>query len=162
GVGWDREGVGVGAGDADGACAERKRLEGVRAPADAAVEKDGDGRPDRFENGRQRVERRDLTVDLAAAVVRDDDPVDAELDGAAGVGRVEHALEQGRQRREGAQRLDLFPAERGPSEEVEEEANGRAGPARAEVRERVPRVAAGEPDERPRGLPGDGTARPRV
>ena len=53
--------------------AERERLDDVGAAADAAVEEHLDPAVDRVDHLRQRVERRRDAVELAAAVVRDDE-----------------------------------------------------------------------------------------
>ena len=63
-------------GRGDGVGAEGERLEHVGAGADAAVEEDRQLVADRLGDRRQGVERGDRAVDLAAAVVGDDDPVD--------------------------------------------------------------------------------------
>ena len=78
--------------------AERHRLHHVGAGAHAGVEQHGDRAVDGLEHGRQRVERGDGAVDLAAAVVRHDDAVDARVDRGPGVVGVEDALEHDRQR----------------------------------------------------------------
>ena len=67
------------------ACAQRERLGDVGAAADAAVEIDLDPSGDRVDHLRQRVERRRSSVELAAAVVRDDDRRRAVLDRQLGV-----------------------------------------------------------------------------
>ena len=65
-------------------------------------------------NGEQkRVERRDRAVNLATAVVGDDDPSEAELRGAARVVGMQDALEQHREVGAAAQGRDVVPRERG-------------------------------------------------
>ena len=56
-----------------GARAERERLDDVGAAADAAVDQHLDAAVDRLDHLGQRVDRRRDAVELAAAVVRDDD-----------------------------------------------------------------------------------------
>ena len=72
----ERQAPDVGAAEADGVGAEGERLEHVGAAADAAVEEDRQLVADRLGDRRQGVERGDRAVDLAAAVVGDDDAVD--------------------------------------------------------------------------------------
>src|SRR5579859_3909096 len=74
-----RERVGVRPADADRARAEREGLERIRAAADATVEEHRDPAGDRGHDPGQCVERRDRAIDLAAAVIRDDESVDAVL-----------------------------------------------------------------------------------
>ena len=69
--------------------AQRDGFENVRTPPDAAVDRDldaalGDGRA-----GAERVEGGGGVVELAAAVVGDDDAVDRVLDRELDVGRVQ-------------------------------------------------------------------------
>ena len=61
------------AADHDGACAERERLQRVGSASDAAVEQHLRTSVDGLDDLRQSVEGRSDTVQLAAAVVRDDD-----------------------------------------------------------------------------------------
>src|SRR5688572_16393000 len=58
--------------DEDCASAQRERHRDVRAPAYAAVEVHLGAVADRLDDLRQRLQRRDRAVELAAAVVRDD------------------------------------------------------------------------------------------
>ena len=74
----DRERVGVRAAEEHGVGAERHRLQHVGGRADAAVHQH-DRVGQRVAHLDERVERGDGAVDLAAAVVRDDDAVDAVL-----------------------------------------------------------------------------------
>ena len=59
--------------DEHGARAERERLDDVGAAPDAAVDEHLDPPVDRLDDLGQRVDRRRDAVELAAAVVRDDD-----------------------------------------------------------------------------------------
>ncbi len=83
--------------EADRVGAERERLEDVGAGADAAVEQHGELVAHRLAHARQRVERADRAVDLATAVVGDDQPVDAGVEREPRVLGVEDALEHDRQ-----------------------------------------------------------------
>ena len=81
--------------------------------ADAAVEQHGELVADRVDDARQRVERGDRAVDLAAAVVGDDDAVDAARRRArARVVGVQDALEDDRQPRLLAQPRQVVPRQR--------------------------------------------------
>ena len=92
----DAEAVRIGPADQDCPRAERECLERVRASADAAVQEDRNAAVDRLDDTGQRFDRRDRAVDLAAAVVLDQDPVHPRVDRAAGVVRVQDALEHDR------------------------------------------------------------------
>ena len=105
----DGETVRVGTAEEHRVGAERERLDDVGASADAAV--DEQRKVDRRAHLLERVERRDRAVDLAAAVVRDDDAVDLRRDRAPRVLRGEHALHEQRQRG-----LRAKPREVGPRE----------------------------------------------
>ena len=83
------EAVEVGAADHAGVCAEGKRFDDVCAAADAAVEDDFGPAADGVDDGGQGVDRGGCLVELAAAVVGDDDGADAHVDGADGVVGVE-------------------------------------------------------------------------
>ena len=86
----------VGAADHHRAGPERQRLDDVAAAADAAVEQHLDLVADRVDDRRQRADRRRRAVEVVAAVVGDRDRVGADLDRAAGVVGVHHALDQKR------------------------------------------------------------------
>ena len=127
----EREAVGVRAADEHRPCAERDRLERVGAAVDTAVEEHRDPVADRLDDRRQRVERRDRAVDLAAAVVGDDDAVDPVLDGRPRVVGVEYALEQDGQLRKAAEERQVGPGERRTGVDLEELPHGRARAGRA-------------------------------
>src|SRR6266496_907218 len=74
----DREPVHERPPDEDGTRAEAQRLDDVGAAADAAVEQHLGAAGDGVRDLRQHVERPDARLELPAAVVRDDDAVDAE------------------------------------------------------------------------------------
>ena len=97
----------------------------VGAGADAAVEQHGEVVADRVGDRRQRVERGDLAVDLAAAVVGDDDAVDPALARRRGVLGMKDPLEQDRQVGRRAQELEVVPAQLGVGELHDELADGR-------------------------------------
>ncbi len=73
--------------------AERQRLDHVEPAADAAVEQHLGAAADRLDDAGSAADGRGRVVELAAAVVRHDDRVDADLGGTAGVLGIEHALE---------------------------------------------------------------------
>ena len=100
---------------------------------------------------RQRLDRRGRAVDLAAAVVGDDDPVDALVDRAAGVVGVQDALEQDRQLRALAQERQVLPRQRRPRVDAREGLHGGARVARAQARHEAVRVGARELHERAQG-----------
>ena len=72
---------------------ERHHLDHVKAGPHAAVDEHLGAVADRLGDGRQRTGRRRHRVELTTAVVGDDHAVDADLDGAAGVLGVKHALD---------------------------------------------------------------------
>jgi hypothetical protein len=72
----DREPVHVRSAQEDGVRSECERLEDIGAPANPAVHQDGCIGADSGTDLQQRVERGNRTVDLAPAVIRDDDAVD--------------------------------------------------------------------------------------
>src|SRR5947209_246549 len=74
------EAVCVGAADEDGAGAEGERLDDVAAAADAAIEEHLGPPFHSIDDFRQNAERRGDAVELAAAVVRDDDGIGAVVD----------------------------------------------------------------------------------
>ena len=94
------------------ACAERERLDDVRAAADPAVDEHLDAAADRLDDLRQHVDRRGDAVELPAAVVRDDDPRGAVLAREARVLGGEHALDEHRQPRLAGEPLDVAPRQR--------------------------------------------------
>ena len=79
------EPVEVGPADQDGAGAQRDRRDDVRAAQDAAVDVDLGAVADRRDDRRQLLERGRRPVELAAAVVGDDDRVGAGVDDGARV-----------------------------------------------------------------------------
>src|SRR5687767_7417711 len=91
-----REAVDVGAADEHRVRTEGQGLEGVAARADPGVEEHGHLVADRPGDRSQRVERGDRSVDLAAAVVGDDDSVDLVPDRKPGVVWALDPLEQDR------------------------------------------------------------------
>ena len=92
-------------------CAERQRLQHVRAAPDATVDQQRQIRADRVDDARQRVDGRRDRVEVAAAVVRDEDAGDPLLAREHGVVRIEHALQQHRQLRQRLEPLDVLPGE---------------------------------------------------
>ena len=72
--------------------AQRDGLEDVRAPPDAAVDPDLDAAPGDGRAGPERVQGGGGVVELAAAVVGDDDAVDGVLDRELDVGRVKDCV----------------------------------------------------------------------
>ena len=82
------------------------------AAADAAVHQHGCVRADLVPHLDERVERGDRAVDLAAAVIRDDDPVDTVLERQPRIVAAEHALHEDRQIGAGAQPVQVGPGER--------------------------------------------------
>ena len=69
--------------------AQRDGLEDVRAPSDAAVDRDLDAAPGDGGAGAEGVEGGGRVVELAPAVVGDDDAVDGVLDRELDVGGVQ-------------------------------------------------------------------------
>src|SRR6185437_1253135 len=82
--------------DEDGVGAERQGDGDVDAATDAAVDQHRDAPGDRLDDLRQRFGGGHGPVELAAAVVGDDDPGDAVLDREGGVLGGEHALDEER------------------------------------------------------------------
>ena len=97
--------------DQHGLRAERERLDHVGSPADAAVEEDLGAPGRRLHDLGQRVEGRGDPVELAPAVVGDDDPRAAVLAGEQRVLGGEDALDQERERALLAQPLEVAPGE---------------------------------------------------
>src|SRR5579883_3043806 len=89
---------------------EAQRDQDVGVAAHAAVEHDGQPVAERGVNGRQDVERGRRLVELAAAMVRDDDAVDADLGGAQGVGRMHDAFDDQRAREQLAVAFEVAPS----------------------------------------------------
>ena len=116
---------------------ERERLGDVGAAPDAAVEVDLGAACDRVDHLRQRVERGGSAVELAAAVVRDDDRRRAVLDRELGVLGGDDALQHDGQLRLARDPLEVAPRDRGV--EQRELVGGilrRVADRRAGVRER--------------------------
>lgn len=84
---------------------QRECFQYVRAAANAAVEDQGHAPDPRGDRG-ERIER-------AAAMVGDDEPVDAAFQGARGIVRMDDAFEKQRKRRSGPQRRPNVAAGRG-------------------------------------------------
>ena len=95
-----------------GARPESERRRDVAAPPDAAVEEHLDPVSNRVDDRRQRLQRRHHSVELPAAVIRDDDARRAVLRRENGVVRVEHALDDDRNRNRGGEPLEVAPVER--------------------------------------------------
>src|SRR5690606_15399104 len=93
--------------------AERDRAHHVLAATNAAVHVDLDVAADRVEDGRERRDRRGRAVELASAVVRDDDRVGPGARGDPGVLGIEDALEDQLAAPALANPLDVGPGERG-------------------------------------------------
>ena len=120
----DREPVGVRPADERRVGAERHRLDDVRAVADAAVHQHRRLVADAGADIDERVERRDRPVDLPAAVVGDDDPVDSGGDGPLRVLRGEHTLHEHRQVGQLAEPGEVVPG-KGEMRERREHRRGR-------------------------------------
>src|SRR5690606_21137393 len=88
----DREPPQIGAPNAAGRGAERECLEDVDASRYAAIDKHGNGAVHDLADGRQRVDGRDRVLELAAAMVRDLDRVNAPRHRLFGVRRIEDTL----------------------------------------------------------------------
>ena len=114
----EAEAVDVGPPVEDRGGAQRHGLDHVGAGAHARVEQDRDGAADRLEHPRQRVERRDGAVDLAAAVVGHDDAVHSGLHRGAGVVGVQDALEHDGQRGLVPQPGEVVPGQRRVAEDA--------------------------------------------
>ena len=95
-------------------------------PPDAAVGQDRHAAVDRLQDLRQDLDRRRHRVELASAVVGDDQAVDALLRGAPGIGRVEHPFEEDRQLRDLTHPRQVFPAQGGVEELIDELGQGRS------------------------------------
>ena len=120
--------------------AEGERLDHVGAAADAAVDEHRHPAADRLDHGRERLNRGEGAVELAAAVVRHDEPVDASLDRHACLGRAEDAFEDQRPLPEVAQHVDVGPAHR----RVEERGHAAGEPAHVDLLAGAEIVAEGD------------------
>src|SRR5207249_10013250 len=97
--------------DEHGARAERERLQDVRPAPDAAIDQDLDPTRDLVEHLGQGVEAGLRPVELAPAMVRDDDGGDTVLDRKMRVLGGHDALEDERKRADRAQPLERVPGE---------------------------------------------------
>src|SRR5882672_3539645 len=86
-------------------------LDHVGALRESAVDHDLGAAGDRVDDGRQRFDGRLRVIELAPAVVRDPDELDAHFGGAAGIGHRQDALEPDRQLRRLHEPLDVGPRE---------------------------------------------------
>src|SRR5450830_556704 len=89
--------------------AERERAHHVLPTADATVEHDGRPLADRRDDPRQAIDRRHQRLDLASAMVRHPDPVDAECHRLFGVVGVQDALHHHRTLPALAKARDFLP-----------------------------------------------------
>src|SRR5256885_894579 len=110
------ETVSVSAADEHGAGTEAKGFDDVRAAADSAVEQDFRLASDGGDDFRKHAKRRGDSVELAAAVIRNDDGGGANVDGAAGVVGGENALCDDRAGPEFAEPAKIFPGDDGATE----------------------------------------------
>ena len=92
--------------------AERQRLDDVDAAAEAAVDQHRRCAADRLDDARQRADRGDCAVELAPAVIGDDDSVGAALQRFARIVRMQKALDHQRAAPLPAQPFDVAPADR--------------------------------------------------
>ena len=97
---------------------------------------------DGLDDRRKRIHRRDRAIDLAAAVVGDDDPVHPVLDRRGGVCGVQDPLEEDRQSRPLAQEREVVPGERRARVRLDEPTHRRAREPGADVGESRPRIRA--------------------
>ena len=88
---------------------QHEGLDDIGAAPDAAVHQHGHTALHGVDDRRQRFQRTRSTVELPAAVVGDDEPVDTQLDRASRFGRVQHALQQQRPRPLRAQLRHVVP-----------------------------------------------------
>src|SRR3954452_25254111 len=79
--------------DEAGRSAERQGFDHIAAAPHAAVEQYRNASGDGLDDRRQDVERRRRAIELAAAVIGYDDPVDSVLDSLLRFRRVEHTFE---------------------------------------------------------------------
>src|SRR5215210_90766 len=122
----DPEPIDVRPAEQDRGGAQRQRLERVRAAADAAVEQHRHATVHRLEDARECVEGGDGAIDLATAVVGDDDPVHPSVHRATGVVGVKQPLEQDREPRALAQEGQVLPGQRRARVGVDEALDGGA------------------------------------
>src|SRR5690606_14257669 len=124
-----------------------QRLEHVTPTAHPAVEQHGNPAGDPIDELCQGIRGADRAVDLASAVVRDDDAVDTSVDRALRVIRVLNALEHDRQARVLSHEIDVLPLEARAREHVEELLHGGAGFTATKVGAEATRVASGHGDK---------------
>src|SRR6266480_4359335 len=86
------ETVGISAADKNGAGTEAKGFDDVGAAADSAVEQDFGLASDGGDDFRKYAKRRGDSIELAAAVIRNDDGGGANVDGAASIVGGENAF----------------------------------------------------------------------
>src|SRR5579863_1405138 len=99
------------ASDQDRARAERQRLDHVDAAPEAAVDHDRGLTAGRLDHPGKRADRSDGAVELAAAMIGDDDSIDAALDRLSRFVRMQEALEDERPAPQAAQPIDVMPAD---------------------------------------------------
>lgn len=105
--------------DQDGVGSEGQGLQHVGACAHTRVEQDRRPVADGLGDRPQRVEGSHRTVDLPAPVVRDDDAVDAVVEGEPGVVDGHDALQDDRAAPVVAQEREVRPAQSGVGEHLE-------------------------------------------
>ena len=91
--------------------AERQRLDDINPAPKAAVDKHRRFAADRLDNAGQRPDRGDRAVELAPAMIGDDDPVGAALHRLARLVRMQNAFEDERPAPKVAQPVDVMPAD---------------------------------------------------
>jgi hypothetical protein len=92
--------------------APRQRFDHVRPAPDAAIDNQRHAALHSLGDQRKRVDSRGHGVQIACAVVGDDDSRDPRLHGNRGVIGIENALQQYGTAREAAKPVDIFPGER--------------------------------------------------
>src|SRR5690606_9314370 len=95
--------------DEAGAGTERHGLQHVRAAADAAVHEDLHAPTCRLDDRRQDVDGGRHAIELAAAVVGDDNAVDAVFDHLLALVRADDALDQQRPLPDTADEIEVLP-----------------------------------------------------
>ncbi len=105
------EAVGVGSTDEDGASAEADGFDDVRAAADAAIEEDFGLASDGCDDFRQDAKSRRDGVELAAAVIGNDNCGGAAIDGATGVVAGDDAFGDDGTGPKFAQPFEIFPSD---------------------------------------------------
>ena len=147
-----RQGIQEGPADEDGAGAKGERRDDVRAAPHAAVEIDLCPSLDRLDDRLEGIDGRRHAVELASAVVGDDDRGRPVLDGQPRVVGREETLDHQRQRGQRAQPVDVRPGQRGIQLVAHE---GRVGRGAADVarRCRAVRYRAAVAAARARGSP---------